>query len=410
MGTIVLLSCAHLLVYTILKVPEAIRPETLRSFYALAFAIPIVTTSSGLRGILEAHQEFALLMAIRVPLGMFTFAGPLFVFIFSRSMVAVVGALLAARLITCIAHLLACLLKMPELRHRARFEAACLGDVFHLGGWMTISNLISPLLVYMDRFLIGALVSVTAVAYYATPFEMISKLLAVPLAMMGPLFPAFAVSSTQQDHARSSLLLERTVKYTFLIVFPVTLLTVAFAAQVLKLWLGQSFAQHSAPVLQWLAVGVLINCLSVVAAGMVQGYGRPDIAAKFHLLELPFYLFVLGLALRWYGIVGAAVAWTLRVTLDATLLFVAAGWLSRHSFIRWRKLVTPAAAVGLILSISALPFALGIKVPFVGLTLLIFGAAVWSRLSRQERTLILRLGREPGDYPSEPALPRAVTS
>ena len=134
-GTIVLLSCAHLLVYTILKVPEAIRPETLRSFYALAFAIPIVTTSSGLRGILEAHQEFALLMAIRVPLGMFTFAGPLFVFIFSRSMVAVVGALLAARLITCIAHLLACLLKMPELRHRAPFRSGLFGGRVPFG-WL----------------------------------------------------------------------------------------------------------------------------------------------------------------------------------------------------------------------------------------------------------------------------------
>jgi len=143
---------------------------------------------------------------------------------------------------------------------------------------------------------------------------------------------------------------------------------------------------------------------------MVQGYGRPDIAAKFHLLELPFYLITLSLALRWYGIVGAAVAWTLRVTLDASLLFVAAGWLSKHSFIQWRKLATPVAGIALILSLSALPFALSVKIPFVALALFIFGAAVWSKLSHQERILILRLGREANEYPSKPALHSAVPS
>jgi len=38
-----------------------------------------------------------------------------------------------------------------------------------------VTNVVSPLLVTFDRFLIGALVSVTAVAYYATPFEVVTK-------------------------------------------------------------------------------------------------------------------------------------------------------------------------------------------------------------------------------------------
>jgi O-antigen/teichoic acid export membrane protein len=259
------------------------------------------------------------------------------VLVFSQSMVAIVGGLVAARLVTGVALLLACIIKMPELRHAPRFEAGSLRDVFQLGGWMTISNLIGPILVYMDRFLIGAVLSVTAVAYYATPFEMISKLLIVPLAIIGPLFPAFAVNSVQQDHARTILLLRRAVKYIFLAVFPITVLTVIFAYQGLKMWLGEAFAQHSASVLQWLAVGVLINCMSVVAAAVVQGYGRPDIAAKFHMLEMPLYVIVLWPMLHWYGIVGAAIAWTMRVTLDFVLLFTAAAHLAHHSFPSWRE-------------------------------------------------------------------------
>lgn len=397
-GTAVLLGGAHLLVYSILKVPEAARPETLWSFYILAFAIPIVTTSTGLRGVLEAHQEFALLTAIRIPLGMFTFGGPLLVLMFSQSMVAVVGALLAVRLITGVAHLVACFVKMPELRRGGHFEPACLRAVFHLGGWMTVSNLISPLLVFMDRFLIGAVLSVSAVAYYAIPFELISKLLVVPLAVAGPLFPAFAVNSVRQDHVRSSFMLRRAVKYIFLFVFPATVLAVSFAHQGLKLWLGESFAQNSAPVLQWLAIGVLINSLSVVAAALIQGYGRPDLAAKFHMLEFPLYAIGLWSMLKWHGVVGAAIAWTMRVTLDAVLLFAAAGWLARTPFPHWRRIATLVGGVAAILAASARALSPSVKVPFVTATLLLFAVGVWFWLSKQERTLIVRLGRSSDRY------------
>ena len=85
--------------------------------------------------------------------------------------------------------------------------------------------------------MIGALVSVTAVAYYSTPFDMISKLLSVPLALMGPLFPAFAVNSAQEDHARSNFLLRRAAKYIFLMIFPASVFAVAFAHAILKLGL-----------------------------------------------------------------------------------------------------------------------------------------------------------------------------
>src|SRR5579864_7065645 len=49
------------LVQVALKVPEGLRTETLRGFYLLAISIPMVTTTSGLRGILEALQRFRIL-------------------------------------------------------------------------------------------------------------------------------------------------------------------------------------------------------------------------------------------------------------------------------------------------------------------------------------------------------------
>jgi O-antigen/teichoic acid export membrane protein len=95
---------------------------------------------------------------------------------------------------------------------------------------------------------------------------------------------------------------------------------VTFSKEVLMYWLGKDFANNSAISLQWLAAGVFINCLAQVIYTLIQGQGRPDLTAKIHLLEIAFYLPLLFWILNKYGITGAAIAWTLRVTVDAVLL------------------------------------------------------------------------------------------
>src|ERR1043166_3625471 len=80
------------LVERVLSIPPALRSETLRAFYLLALSIPLTIGTVGLRGMLEAHQRFDLINALRIPMGVFTYAGPLLVLPFSRSLFPVVLA------------------------------------------------------------------------------------------------------------------------------------------------------------------------------------------------------------------------------------------------------------------------------------------------------------------------------
>ena len=63
---------------TTLKIPSALQRETLHGFYLLGLSVPVVILSAGLRGLLEAHQRFDLVTALRIPTGVFTFAGVLY--------------------------------------------------------------------------------------------------------------------------------------------------------------------------------------------------------------------------------------------------------------------------------------------------------------------------------------------
>jgi O-antigen/teichoic acid export membrane protein len=375
-GAAVVAGISPWLVRHALKIPEALQSESLRAFYLLGLSVPVVISTAGLRGLLEAHQRFMLVNALRIPLGVLTFAGPLLVLPFSRSLVPVVGILVASRMAICVAHFWVCLRVVPELRRRVAWHGPSTGPLLRFGGWMTVSNIVSPFMVNLDRFLIAGLISVTAVAYYATPFEVVTKLLLLPVSVVGVMFPAFSVSVVK-DRSRAASLYGRSVKYIFLALFPIVLLIVALAQNGLTLWLGADFAQHSTRVVQWLAIGVLANSLALVPFSFVQGVGRPDLTAKLNLLELPMYLGMLFWLIHADGIEGVAIAWSARTIFDALVLFLMAKRFLPASSPMAPKTKGLLAAAMVTLFLAVLPQDLIPKTAFLLVAILSFVLVTW---------------------------------
>ncbi len=386
-GAAIIAVLSPFLVHHTLKIPEALQSESLHSFYLLGLSVPVVISAAGLRGLLEAHQRFDLVSLLRIPIGVFTFVGPLLVLPFSRSLVPVVGILVAGRLVGCLAHLLVCFHVVPELRHRVAWEGSSVAPLLRFGGWMTVTNIVGPLMVTVDRFIIGAMISVTAVAYYATPYEVVSKLLLIPTAVVAVMFPAFSASFVN-DQSRAGFLYGRSVKYIVLALFPLVLLTIALAHDGLTLWLGVDFARHSTRVFQWLTLGVLANSIALVPFTFVQGVGRPDLTAKLHLLELPIYLAAIFWLIRVDGIEGAAIAWSARTVIDALALFlIAKRFLPGRSRMAPRIKMLLLAAGGTLL-LAVLPQGLMLKAVFLLAAILGFVVVTWFLiLSPEERSL-----------------------
>jgi O-antigen/teichoic acid export membrane protein len=236
---------------------------------------------------------------------------------------------------------------MPELK-RLVLARDHVRYVLRFGAWMTVSNVISPLMVYVDRLVIGTVLSVAAVAYYATPFEVVIRLLTIPSALAGVLFPAFTMSLAHDRH-RAAALFRRGQKYIFLALFPIILAVVTLAPDGLSLWLGSDFAQHSTAVLRLLAIGVFFNSLSTLPWILIQSAGRPDLTAKFHIVELALYLPVLFLMVRHYGLIGAAIAWAGRVLLDSAALSLAAVRFLRTQYALISRVALLAGACGLFM-------------------------------------------------------------
>ncbi len=386
------------LVDSALKIPADLRHETRGAFFLPALSIPVTITTAGLRGTLEARQRFRLTGTLRAGMGVFTFVAPVAVLPFSRSLVPIVAALLAGRIVAWAIHLALCLRTMPVLGRERRIAPASIGPLLRTGGWMTVSNVVSPLMATLDRFLLGGLVSLSAVTYYATPFDLVTKLLIVPSALAGVLFPAFAASFVQ-DASQVRLLVDRAVRWVLLAVFPCVLTIVVLAETGLRLWLGEGFAAKGTGVLQWLAIGVLFNSLAQIPFALLQGTGRADLTARFHLIELPLYVAALWALVNFLGLEGAAIAWSLRAALDMALLFAATERvLPGPTTLPWRGLLIPVAA-GLALGFAAQPAAPALEAAFLVVALPCAAVAAWAwLLTPEERPLVQRL--------SQAALPR----
>jgi O-antigen/teichoic acid export membrane protein len=319
---------------TVLKVPARFVAETRNAFYLLALSIPMVILTTGLRGVLEAFQRFDITNAVRTPLGLWTFGGPLCVLPFSSRLDWIVLSLVIGRLVSTLVH---AYYTMRQLEGRIELgmpDRALCRELLSFGGWMTVSNVVSPIMVYMDRFFIGALLGTAAVAFYTTPYEVVFKLNIVSEGLFGVLFPIMA-SRLVVDRSQSGVLLTLGAKLIAASLFPLVLVIVAVAGPFLGIWVGPTFAEHSALVMQLLAIGLYINGFSKVAFNLLQAMGRADVTAKLHLIELPCYVIALIALTKYFGIVGAAAGWALRMMLDAGLLW----WMSRRvAHVPWRAI------------------------------------------------------------------------
>ncbi|MSM41269.1 MAG: oligosaccharide flippase family protein [Geobacter sp.] len=391
LGALAVAGLSPSLVYNILKIPADLQDESLISLYIVASCIPIVITTAGLRGVLEAYQRFDLLNIVRIPMGIFTFLGPLLTLYFTSSLYTIVAILTLGRGIALVIHIFICVRLIPSLLSEFSVDSSYVKPLLSFGGWITVTNVVGPIMVYLDRFLIGALASTTQISYYSTPYEVVNKLLLFPSAIVGVLFPAFSVSYVQ-NKSQAIQLYERAIKYIYIGIFPIVIIIVTLAHDGLQLWIGNEFAQHSTHVLQWLAVGVFINSLSQIPFTFIQGIGRPDLSSKLHLIELPIYLIVVWLLLKWYGIVGVAIAWTIRVLLDAILLFYIAHKIFINDSARV-KFVKPSlifASSLIIFIFGSLPMNLLAKGLFLCCTLVGFYMFSWIRLlNNGEREYLL---------------------
>jgi O-antigen/teichoic acid export membrane protein len=320
LGTTISIGITPLLVERVLSVPPELAGEIKTTFYLLALSISVVLISGSFSGLLEAKQRFDLLNAVRIPSSALTFLLPLIGIISGLQLPGIVILIFVSRCAALSALLVLCLRIFPPLR-KISPSVAFLPDLISYGSWITASNALGPIILYLDRFLIGALLTMSDVARYTVPFEVTTRLGIIPSSLVMALFPAFSTMGTTHMEDLHRLYV-RSIKYLILGAGPIVLVLVTFANNILRLWIGADFAQQSTSVFQILLLGALVGMLAPISGSLLQGLGRPDILPKLYLVEMPLNIGLVWFLVKTVGITGAALSFAFRALLETIVLFV----------------------------------------------------------------------------------------
>jgi O-antigen/teichoic acid export membrane protein len=344
---------------TLFQIDATIAAELQSALVLLALSGPVVNIYSVAVGALLGAERVRSVAVLNMGNGLALQLFPLIAaYLIGIDLHTLIAAALVARILLTVP---ACGLVWTTLLAgmRARIETKQVRRLASFGVWVMISSVVGPFMVIFDRFVIGALAGAVAVAAYTIPFQIASRTMIVPAAIMQVLFPQLASLGEKQalDRAGQALVAMGTV------FAPIMVGLIGLAYPLLALWLGDNLDPRSPLIGQIVLVGWWINSLAQVPFGLIQARGNPRFAAMLHLAELPVYLVILWALGTWWGLAGMAAAFSLRCFIDFVVLAAKARVLTLSTIGKLAPssaLIAMAFAGGQLLQYSwwSLPFAL----------------------------------------------------
>ncbi len=296
--------------------------ESLRSFRAAAVGIPFMVLYGILRGIQTAYYKFSLMNIYQFILGTVQWVGSVIVVSMGYGLYEVIICIVIGRMIVT----LLSFLQLPFFITgfnlvRFKCEIGHISRLLRFGGWISVSQILSPIFSYLDRFFIGRFVSIAAVGYYTIPSEMLSRILIIAMSIVGALFPMMS-EVVQRDVLKELYL--RSIRFLIVALVPLILVLMLFSREVLTLWVGKTVAEHSYVVFIIVCLGIFFNSIAQIPTTLLHAIDRPKYTGILNMAEIPLIIALNILLIPSFGIIGAAVSWTVRVIVDCGLLIILA--------------------------------------------------------------------------------------
>jgi O-antigen/teichoic acid export membrane protein len=365
---------APFLVNRVFSIGPANSAEALAMFRVLALHMPVLLGISSLRASLEGAQRFDISTSLRIPGSLASVVIPAWAASAGYSLPAIMWLLLAVRVVLFFVTAFAVRRALIPNGWSLRPSLSPLREMLGYSGWVAISTFVGPVLGSFDRFTVGSLVGAVALGYYGGASEAANRFLLIPVTAFSAMLPALAAVDAQSGRDRTLAATRAARRQLAALMLPLCLTLFVFGPLLLKLWLGDPFAQAAGVALRILAIGIFMAGLAVLPLALLYGSGRPDLPAKVNLLQLALHIPTTIILVKLLGITGAAIAvtllrledlvfyeWTARRAIgravrdpsavlgERALLISALMLVLSLAFAAWVQRVSPTGALGVVL-------------------------------------------------------------
>ncbi len=309
---------ADYITYNILRVSPEYVVETALALKILCFCLPAFILIAAMEGVLASYQKFTRINAITVPLALLNYLSPVIVLQFTTNMAYIILTLVIIRFCALIAMFISCRNLIGNITGKIQLKKKILHPLVSFGSWLTLTNIINPLLNLLERFLITFTLTASVIAYFNTPFDVLKRMNVITFSILQVMFPAFSFESASNRKKTQSLYIKSSLGILAIIIIPV-LAVFFFAEPLLTIWINNDFAQKSYHIAQILALFMMISCLNPVPVEAIQSIGRSDITAKIKIAQLIYYVPLFIVSLNYWDLTGAAVAMLIKICIEFTV-------------------------------------------------------------------------------------------
>ena len=229
-------------------------------------------------------------------------------------------------------------------------------------------NAINMINYQADIILIGYFLTATDVGYYAVAVGLSKFFWLIPQAIQTITYPATSEYWSNNNHSALQIMIDKSMKYTACVLFPVGLGVGFFSKEIITLIFGDAFI-HAVLPLQILVMGTVVFGVVKAIGGSVTGMGRPDIGLKIVGISATTNVVLNLLLIPIYGISGAAVATAISLFVAALLnIFITIRMLNLKIDLEWYAKMSGMT----LLAILVFVYNEHVNVYLLGLTLLGF--------------------------------------
>ncbi|HET6993725.1 MAG TPA: oligosaccharide flippase family protein, partial [Chitinophagaceae bacterium] len=200
--------------------------------------------------------------------------------------------------------------KLTIRNTKARFSVPQLKSIWRFAAGMAGISVVTFFLSQVDKIVVSKLVLLEFVGYYSLAFLIANVLQQVISPLQVVVFPRFASLLAQNKQSELLELYHRSCRWVAIIVFPIGLVLIFFAKEILMFWTkNPELVKNTAPLVQVCTAGTVCNCMMWIPYSYLLAKGN----TRFTIYQNIIASVILVPLLFWwtgkYGAIGACFVW-----------------------------------------------------------------------------------------------------
>jgi O-antigen/teichoic acid export membrane protein len=202
---------------------------------------------------------------------------------------------------------------LPKIRYSKKIASRYVS----FGKWLTISNFVSVIMTYGDRFVMGYTLEPIHIVNYSIANDLVQKGTSVLNLIPNSLYPLIASSDINKYSLRN---LRKIIIFLSAIVISGSLVSLLAADFFLRFWLEENYEEEITTLFKILLVAWASSGFGQLFLSRMHSIGNMKSPAMLNVIECVFYLPLIFIAIKIFGVYGAAVMYSIRFLVDAFIL------------------------------------------------------------------------------------------